>query len=669
MPNLKTQVSGNAIAFIDRQVADYESLIAGVKPGTEVVVLDEQKDAIEQITQVLAHRTNINSIHIISHGTPGSLQLGRGGLSLDNLEAYSEQLQEWRSALTDSADILIYGCNVASGPRDFPTVRRGFKPPSHSESRLKPTGENSFLQSSLEDLCYETGNSFPGGTGEQARDLGVGLDLDGFTFIQRIAELTNANVAASKNLTGSSEPRICPQLRRGFKPPSHSESRLKPTGENSFLQSSLEDFRYETGNSFPGGTGEQARDLNVGLDLDGFTFIQRIAELTNANVAASKNLTGSAAKGGDWKLEARTGEINTPLVFAEEVLAGYEYVLNSFGAATNLGAGASPRAIASGDFNKDGIPDLAVANLGSSDVSILLGNGLGSFSAATNFPGGGGSSIAVADFNKDTNLDLAIATGSNISVLLGTGTGSFGTATTLGVGLNPSGIVAGDFNKDGNLDLVTANTNSNNISLKLGDGTGGFGATTNFNSGNFPSAIVSSDFNGDGNLDIAVADSNSSNVSILLGTGTGSFGAASNLSVTSGPIYDLDVADFNGDNRVDLAVVRGNNVSILLGTGTGSFGTATDFPMPTNPNSIAIADFNGDNKLDLAVGRFEGQVSILVGDGTGNFGTNVSFSATNSSAFPYIVAGDFNADGQPDLATANNSGSMMFLFFSIHPAG
>ena len=86
MPNLNNQVSGSAIAFIDTLVENYQSLIAGVKPGTEVVVLDGNKDAIDQITQVLRDRTNIDSIHIISHGVPGSLQLGDGSLSLDDIE-------------------------------------------------------------------------------------------------------------------------------------------------------------------------------------------------------------------------------------------------------------------------------------------------------------------------------------------------------------------------------------------------------------------------------------------------------------------------------------------------------------------------------------------------------------------------------------------------------
>src|SRR4028118_2233390 len=114
MPDLNNQASGSAIAFIDTQVENYQSLMASVTPGTEVVVLDANRDAIDQITDILRDRTNIDSIHIVSHGAPGSLQLGDVRFSLDNLEAYSEQLQQWRSALNRGADILIYGCNVAS---------------------------------------------------------------------------------------------------------------------------------------------------------------------------------------------------------------------------------------------------------------------------------------------------------------------------------------------------------------------------------------------------------------------------------------------------------------------------------------------------------------------------------------------------------------------------
>jgi hypothetical protein len=155
MPNLNNQVSESAIAFIDTQVENYQGLMASVTPGTEVVVLDGNKDAIDQITEILRDRTNIDSIHIVSHGTPGSLQLGDVRVSLDNLEAYSEKLQQGRSALTLGADILIYGCNVASA--SYPKVRHSFQPQAQSSSRLKPTENNVAIESSLEGFRYETG--------------------------------------------------------------------------------------------------------------------------------------------------------------------------------------------------------------------------------------------------------------------------------------------------------------------------------------------------------------------------------------------------------------------------------------------------------------------------------------------------------------------------------
>ncbi|MEG3997409.1 MULTISPECIES: FG-GAP-like repeat-containing protein [unclassified Microcoleus] len=570
MPNLNTQVSGSAIAFIDSQVEDYQSLIAGVTPGTEVVVLDGNRDAIEQITQILALRTNIDSIHIVSHGAPGSLQLGNGCLSADNVETYSEKLQQWRSALNLGADILIYGCNVASSPRAYPKVRQGM---------------NSLAQSS---------------------------------------------------------------------------SRLKPTGNNLNKQSSSEDFRYETGVSTPGGIGEQARDLDVDLDIDGFTFIQRIAQLTNTNVAASQNLTGSVAKGGDWELEVRTGKIETPLVFAPEVLAGYEYVLN-FGAETNFGAGGQPQFVGVGDFNGDTKPDLAVPNR-VANVSILLGTGTGSFSAPTNFPVGQYAfAVTVADFNGDTKLDLAVANSgsNNVSILLGTGTGSFDTATNFNVGSSPWSVTSGDFNGDGNIDLATANIDSNDVSILLGTGTGSFSAPTNFIVGTKPQSVAVGDFNKDGKLDLATANFTSNNVSILLGTGTGSFGTATGFSVGTNP-YSVAVQDFNGDANPDIATANedSNNVSVLLGNGTGGFGATTNFPVGTGPRSVTVGDFNADGKIDLATANsvssstpVANNLSVLLGTGTGTFSPATNYSLGSN---PWTVtAADLNADGTLDLATSN----------------
>ncbi|MGL5059873.1 MAG: DUF4347 domain-containing protein, partial [Microcoleus sp.] len=442
MPKLNCSVLGSSIAFIDSQVEEYQSLIAGVKPGTEVVILDRNRDAIEQITQILAARNNIDSIHIISHGSPGCLQIGKTRFSLDNLETYSQELQQWRGAFTERADILIYGCNVAGGSRVCPTVRQGINSLSHSESRLKPTGE--------------------------------GLNKQ---FNQQSS------------------------ARQGINSLSHSKSRLKPTGEdlNKQLnqQSSLEDFRYETGVSTPGGSCDcdiiYERNFidKCPISLDGFAFIQRISQLTNTNVAASKKLTGSAKQGGDWELETRIGEIKTPLVFETKTLSNYKHVLNTFGNSTNFPITYSLRKITTGDFNKDGNLDLAFATTGvNRNVSIALGNGNGTFGTATNLntnpPNELGTwSVAVDDFNKDGNSDLVAANSftNNISLLLGNGNGTFGNATYFDVGSSPYTVTAGDFNSDSNPDLVTANRNSNNISILLGNGNGNFATAINLSVG------------------------------------------------------------------------------------------------------------------------------------------------------------------------------------------
>ncbi len=529
MRNLKTQVSGSAIAFIDTKVENYQGLMASVKPGTEVVVLDGNKDAIDQITEILRDCSNIDSIHIVSHGAPGSLQLGEGSVSLDDIEGVRHSLQQWFSPRTDSIaknrpTILLYGCCVAAGER-------------------------------------------------------------------------------------------------------------------------------------------------------GKAFVKRLSELTGASVAASQNLTGSVAKGGDWELEVRTGSIETPLVFEAEVLAGYEYVLSTFGAATNFPITTSLRKVATGDFNKDGNLDLALASSGPNSVSVALGDGTGQFGAATNLNTSPPSdlqtwSVAVGDFNNDGNSDLVTANNetSDVSLLLGNGDGTFGAATYFDVGLNPYTVAVGDFNADGNSDLATANINSNNVSILPGNGNGTFGAATNLSVGSTPYFVVVGDFNNDGKSDLATANLGDSSVSILLQNANGTFAPATSFAVGNSPNY-IAIADFNGDMKPDLATSNesSNNVSILLGNGTGSFSAATNFAVGTEPLAIASGDFNADGKVDLATANnSSGDVSVLFGSGNGSFGTATNFVVGGEPQG--IVVGDFNLDGLSDLATANFGGQNTSILLNTSPA-
>ena len=104
----------STLVFIDSNVEDYESLISGVDPNAEVIILNETLDGIEQITERLTTKQNIEAIHIISHGSPGAVKLGANTLNSSNIESFAPKLQQWRKALIPGADILLYGCNVGA---------------------------------------------------------------------------------------------------------------------------------------------------------------------------------------------------------------------------------------------------------------------------------------------------------------------------------------------------------------------------------------------------------------------------------------------------------------------------------------------------------------------------------------------------------------------------
>ncbi|HXD92980.1 MAG TPA: FG-GAP-like repeat-containing protein [Bacteroidia bacterium] len=253
----------------------------------------------------------------------------------------------------------------------------------------------------------------------------------------------------------------------------------------------------------------------------------------------------------------------------------------SFGTATTFTVGGTLNSVIAVDINTDGKIDLVTSNGNNHNVSVLLGNGNGSFGSASLFAAGTNTqptSVISADFNSDGNLDLVTANGgsSNVSLLLGTGVGSFITPSTFttGTGTSPVCVITADFNEDGNLDLATANANpANNISILLGDGAGSFGVATNFAVGTGPYSITSADFNIDGHIDLVVANLVTSNIiSVLLGNGTGSFGSANNYTTGTGTVttnpHSVISADIDNDGKPDLAVANSatNDVAIFLNT-------------------------------------------------------------------------------------------------------
>jgi hypothetical protein len=356
--------------------------------------------------------------------------------------------------------------------------------------------------------------------------------------------------------------------------------------------------------------------------------------------------------------------------------------------------------IAVADVNGDGKPDLVVAGrcIGSCAngvVSVLLGNGEGTFQPAVNYNSGGydgALSVAVADVNGDGKPDLLVAnecvdssncSNGGVGVLLGNGDGTFQAPVTYSSGgYGANSVVVADVNGDGHPDLLVANVaNVSNsvVSVLLGNGDGTFQSAVSYDSGGESvNSIAVADVNGDGKPDLLVANqcASSSNgncldgvVSVLLGNGDGTFQAPVNYNSGGEGAVSIAVADMNGDGKPDLIVANecpvsgdcdNGGVGVLLGNGDGTFQAVQTTLANSNfsRGQIAVADFNGDGKLDVAIGS--GPV-LLLGNGDGTFQSPIGLGAGGTGT----AVGDFNGDGRPDLAVADGAVTVLLNIFAF----
>ena len=340
-----------------------------------------------------------------------------------------------------------------------------------------------------------------------------------------------------------------------------------------------------------------------------------------------------------------------------------------------VGVGNAPLSITAADLDGDTQRDLAVANFASNDVSILLGNGDGSFTPAPAVPAGTSPiSVSSADLDEDGHADLAVANfgTDDVTILLGDGAGAFTAMPPVAVGVDPGAAAVSDVNGDGDLDLVVANFNGGDVSVALGNGHGAFGAATSFPVGAQPIAISAVDLNGDAIVDLATANFGSNSISVLLGNGDGTFGAATGINVGTEPIA-LAAADLNGDSIVDFATADfgSDTVSIALGNGDGTFAPAAAFAAPgTSPRAVAVTDLDADLYVDLAVAGFgSNTVSLFNGDGSGGFSPAATPSVAVGATPIALAAADLNGNATTDLAVLNQGSADVSILLSTTPPG
>ncbi len=350
-------------------------------------------------------------------------------------------------------------------------------------------------------------------------------------------------------------------------------------------------------------------------------------------------------------------------------------------------AGHGPNAITLGDFNNDGKTDIAAANARGDKVcetagvvKVLLNRGDGTFTggpSSQSADSGNSLALTAADFDNDGNLDLAVVNTAinglgDVTILLGKGDGGFKLVNTYGVNNEvPEFVRAGDFNHDGKIDLAVTLNNPGGVSVLLGKGNGSFQSPVFYAAEDGPQDLAAADVNNDGNLDVLVANEcghtdgcRQGTVSVLLGNGDGTFQTQQSYFVGIFPL-EVAVADFNGDEKADLALdlpcgtdsscVSNGGVGVLLGNGDGTFKTVVTYAATGMDTARAATGFFANPNIPdiVALNYNSSDITVFKGKGDGTFAAGKTFEVGGNPVS--VGAGDLNGDGVDDAVVLNEA--------------
>lgn len=359
--------------------------------------------------------------------------------------------------------------------------------------------------------------------------------------------------------------------------------------------------------------------------------------------------------------------------FGEHLPAGFAWTFwadsrASSGTYTQSGTlfpGDTPYGAHGGDVDSDGDLDLCIPNENSSDVSVYLNQGGGTFGPEATYGAGFHCSANEgADFDHDGDVDLVIANilDNDISVLLGNDDGTFAAQQRYASGTEPRGVTVLDAEGDGDLDIVTANRISSDLSLFRNGGNGVFATEARFNGGlNRETGVAAADMDGDGRTDLVVIGYSSHNAAVLRGDGQGAFLALSPRVIGANP-WMVVVGDIDGDGRNDVAAAcsGANVVGIVMGDGLGGLLPSTTYATGSFPIAIDLGDLNGDGWLDLTASCFGADYDLYRNLGGGLMGNHTVLPAVTAGSC--TVLHDRDGDGDVDITGIDELADRVLLF-------
>ena len=382
-------------------------------------------------------------------------------------------------------------------------------------------------------------------------------------------------------------------------------------------------------------------------------------EQVTVNVDADLAASGGGALAGGYAFSfwtrASAGDAVFELVGNHELKLGGETFVQAYG-------------IHAVDLDQDGDPDFSIPCEISSDVRVMENTGCGTFAGPTlhALPGGSyPSSNETGDFDGDGDPDLATANivGDTVSVLLGAAGAAYEPATTYPSGDAPRAMVVLDANADARDDLVVACLNSSNLWLYTGQGDGTFAAPTTFEGGgNGEAALAAVDANGDGRWDLYCGHRLTQTATCLLGDATGTF-AVSGQSPIGGQAWMLASGDVDADGDVDLASANSfsDNVGVVRGDGAGGLAGLATYPAGSFPLAVDLGDLDADGDLDLVLSSYNSaDWTVYTNDGSGGFHSPQTFDADQAGSCMTIV--DYDRDGDMDMVGIDELTDRVFLF-------